>query len=167
MSDEECTLEFTGAVYLPATPLANLAAHSELTQTVFLARLSVSGNEEISQMGTFAAHIGVSDGNGGAMQWVDALVDTGATFTVLPDSVLREQVGVHPEETMEFTLADGRKAQFGVGEARLSVEGRHATSRVVFGEEDQYLVGATTLQVLGLIPDTTNHTLIPAPKLPI
>lgn len=118
-------------------------------------------------MGTFAAHIGVSDGNGGAKRWVDALVDTGATFTVLPDSVLREQVGVHPEETMEFTLADGRKAQFGVGEARLSVEGREATSRVVFGEEDQYLVGATTLQVLGLIPDTTNHKLIPAPRLPI
>ena len=118
-------------------------------------------------MGTFAAQIGVSDGNGGATQWVDALVDTGATFTVLPDSVLREQVGVHPEETMEFTLADGSKTQFPVGEARLSVEGRQATSRVVFGEEDQYLVGATTLQVLGLIPDTTNHKLVPAPKLPI
>ncbi len=118
-------------------------------------------------MGTFPAQIGVSDGNGGATQWVDALVDTGATFTVLPDSVLRGQVGVHPEEAMEFTLADGRKAQFGVGEARLSVEGREATSRVVFGEEDQYLVGATTLQVLGLIPDTANHKLIPAPRLPI
>ena len=74
---------------------------------------------------------------------------------------------MHPEETMEFTLADGRKAQFPVGEARLSVGGRQATSRVVFGEEDQYLVGATTLQVLGLIPDSTNHKLIPAPKLPI
>ncbi len=118
-------------------------------------------------MGTFAAHIGVSDGNGGATQWVDALVDTGATFTVLPDSVLRERIGVQPEQCMEFTLADGRKTQFPVGEARLSIEGREATNRVVFGEEDQYLIGATTLQVLGLIPDTTNHKLIPAPKLPI
>ena len=118
-------------------------------------------------MGTFAAHIGVSDGNGGATQWVDALVDTGATFTVLPDSVLRERIGVQPEQCMEFTLADGRKTQFPVGEARLSIKGREATNRVVFGEEDQYLIGATTLQVLGLIPDTTNHKLIPAPKLPI
>ena len=118
-------------------------------------------------MGTFAAHIGVSDGNGGYTQWVDALVGTGATFTVLSDYVLREQVGVQPEGTMEFTLADGRKALFPVGEARLSVEGREATSRVVFDEEGQYLVGATMLQVLGLIPDTTNHKLVPAPKLPI
>ena len=38
---------------------------------------------------------------------------------------------------------------------------------MVFGEEGQYLAGATTLQVLGLIPDTTNHKLGPAPKLPI
>ena len=53
-----------------------------------------------------------------------------------------------------------------VGEARLTVEGREATNRVVFGEAGQYL-SATTLQVLGLIADTTNHKLIPAPKLPI
>ena len=116
-------------------------------------------------MGTFEARIGVSDGNGGTTRWVEALVDTGATYTVLPDSMLREQVGVEPREHLEFTFADGRLASLPVGEARLTVEGREATSRVVFGEAGQYLVGATTLQVLGLIPDTSNHALIPAPKL--
>ena len=116
-------------------------------------------------MGTFEARIGVSDGNGGPTRWVDALVDTGATYAVLPDSLLREHVGVQPKEHLEFTLADGRLVLLPVGEARLTIEGREATNRVVFGEAGQYLVGATTLQVLGLIPDTTNHTLIPAPKL--
>ena len=118
-------------------------------------------------MREFAAHVGVSDGGGGPTRWVDALVDTGATYTVLPDSVLRQQVGVEPKEHLEFTLADGRPVVLPVGEARLTVEGREATNRVVFGEAGQYLVGATTLQVLGLIADTTNHKLIPAPKLPI
>ena len=42
-----------------------------------------------------------------------------------------------------------------------------ATNRVVFGEEGQYLLGATTLQVFGLIPDTSRHELVPASKLPL
>ena len=116
-------------------------------------------------MGTFQVRIGVSDGNSGATQWVSALVDMGATYTVLPNSVLRDRVGVSPDEQMEFTFADGRRVLLPVGEARLYVEGKEATNRVVFGEEDQYLLGATTLQVLGLIPDTTRHRLIPSPKL--
>ena len=116
-------------------------------------------------MGTFTARIGVSNGNGGAAQWVEALVDTGATFTVLPDSVLRERVGVSPKGHMRFTFADGREALLPVGEAVLHIDGEEATNRVVFGEEDQYLLGATTLQVLGLIPDTRRHRLIHTPKL--
>ena len=116
-------------------------------------------------MGTFEVPIEVSNGNGGEPLQVDVLVDTGATFTVLPDSLLREGVGVQPKEDMEFTLADGSSKTLPVGEARLSVEGRDAPNPVVFGAEDQYLLGATALQVLGLIPDTTNHELIPAPKL--
>ena len=118
-------------------------------------------------MGTFTARIGVSNGNGGAAQWVEALVDTGATFTVLPDSVLRERVGVSPKGHMRFTFADGREALLPVGEAVLHIDGEEATNRVVFGEEDQYLLGATTLEVFGLIADTSRHELVPASKLPL
>ena len=115
-------------------------------------------------MGVFEARIGVSDGNGGATRWLSALVDTGATFTVLPAAVLRD-LGVEPKVVREFTLGDGRRTQLPIGSARIEAAGREDYSPVVFGEPDQYLVGATTLQVLGLIPDTTNHQLIPAPKL--
>ena len=118
-------------------------------------------------MGTFCARVGVSDGNGGATHWVEAAVDTGATYTVLPESLLQELVGVYPDGQMEFTYADGREALLPVGEARLTVEGRERPNVVVFGEEDQYLLGATTLQVFGLIADTSGHKLIPAPKLPL
>ena len=118
-------------------------------------------------MGTFVARIGVSDGNGGRPHWVAATVDTGATFTVLPDSLLRDVVGVEPDGHSLFTFGDGREALLPVGEAYLHVDGKQRHSTVVFGEENQYLLGATSLQGLGLITDTTNHRLIPAPKLTI
>lgn len=118
-------------------------------------------------MGIFTARMGVSDGNGGEPTWVEADVDTGATYTVLPDKMLREQVGVRPTERLTFTLADGSRVPLPVGEARLHVDGRERTSTVVFGSDNQYLLGATTLQVFGLIADTTDHRLIPAPRLTI
>ncbi len=118
-------------------------------------------------MGTFKARIGISNGNGGTPHWVEADVDTGSTYTVLPERLLREQVGIQPTGFRTFTLADGRRARLPIGEARLYVEDDVSTSRVVFGRENQYLLGATTLQVFGLIADTTNHRLIPAPRLTI
>lgn len=116
-------------------------------------------------MGVFEVEIGVQNGNGGPVELVTATVDTGATYTVLPDALLRERVGILPNITEDFTLGDGSVRRYGTGQALLSIEGREFVSRVVFGNEDQYLLGATTLQVFGLIPDTTNHRLIPAPKL--
>ena len=118
-------------------------------------------------MGEFTARVSVNDGNGGVTRSVDALVDTGATYAVLPRSILRDELGVEPVDEMEFTLADGRLVSLPVGDVYLTVENRTAPSRVVFGEDGQCLLGATTLQVLGLIPDTTNHQLIPAPMLRI
>ena len=118
-------------------------------------------------MGTFKARIGVSNGNGGTPHWVEADVDTGSTYTVLPERLLRDQVGVLPTEHATFTLADGRRTRLPTGEARLHIEGRELTNRVVFGSDNQYLLGATTLQVFGLIAGTTSHRLIPAPRLTI
>ena len=116
-------------------------------------------------MGQIEQHVEVSDGNGGRERTALALVDTGATHTVLPDSLLREQLGIEPKREEVFTFADGRTARLFMGEALIRVAGREATSPVVFGAEGQFLLGATTLQVLNLIPDTTHHELIPAPRL--
>ena len=115
-------------------------------------------------MGIFYARIGVSNGNGGATEWVNALVDTGATYSVLPASLLRDRVGVRPVTSQVFTFANGHQERLPVGEARFRYGNTEATSRVVFGEDGLYLLGATTLQMMGLIADTTEHQLIPAPK---
>ena len=116
-------------------------------------------------MGEFSVSVGVSDGNGGPVQYVSAKVDTGATWAVLPDSLLRERLRIKPRGSpVTFTLADNSKVTLPVGDARFYVEDFESYSPVVFGPEGKYLLGATTLQTLGLIPDTTNERLIPAPE---
>ena len=92
------------------------------------------------------------------------LVDTGATFSVLPASLL-EEMGISSDSEDEFTLANNEPKTYRVGEARFSVGDKERTSPVIFGDESTYLLGATSLQSLGLIPDTTNHQLVEAPKL--
>ncbi len=116
-------------------------------------------------MGTFKAQIGVSDGNGGPYHTVEALVDTGATWTVLPDSLLRELRILPEAEPKTFTYADGRRVVLPVGQACLSIEGKDTFNCVVFGADGQYLLGATTLQNFGLVADTTKHRLVPAGEL--
>lgn len=114
-------------------------------------------------MGTFATRIGVTDGNGGPTRWVEAMVDTGASHSVFPETLLREEIGIRPKRFEDFQIADGSQITLPVGEVRIVVEGREAYTPVVFGSENRYLLGATTLQVLGLFPDTSHHKLIPTP----
>ena len=53
-------------------------------------------------------------GNLAGTQWetIDALVDSGATFTVLPRPFL-DRIGVRPAGTEPFTLADDREQSAG------------------------------------------------------
>ena len=127
-------------------------------------------------MGAFEAKVAVGRDKSGPFREVTALVDTGATYSMLPSTLLRE-LGVEPSIEREFTLADGRKQRMGLGEVRFRIDpaevgnGNGAvdevTSRVVFGPEDRFLLGAVTLQTFGLIADTTHHKLIPSPELTI
>ena len=91
------------------------------------------------------------------------LVDTGAFFTVVPRDVL-SALRVRPirEETVQF--ADGRKARWKVGELRLEVDGRSVTTLVLFGKKGtQPLLGAYSLEGLGLSVDSRHRRLVPMP----
>ena len=112
-------------------------------------------------MGTFRVSIEVGDLEGRRWEAVEALVDTGASFTVIPASVLR-RLGVLPLERWPFELADGRGVEMEIGNARVRADGRTAPTLVVFGDETtEPLLGAHSLQGLLLAPDTINHRLIP------
>ena len=90
------------------------------------------------------------DGRGRAIR-VRFLVDTGAVYSVLPRRVWHA-LGLRPERTAEFTLADGSSISRGVSECRFTIAGMTATSPVVLGQaDDEPLLGAVTLETLGLI----------------
>ena len=89
------------------------------------------------------------------------LVDTGAVYTVLPENVWRA-LGLRGDRLAEFTLADGTTIRRDVSECRIQV-GRHgATSPVVLGgPDDAPLLGAVTLETLGLMVNPLTRELLP------
>ena len=118
-------------------------------------------------MGTFTIRIGIGNPEGGEFHWVNALVDTGASHSMMPASLLRQSLDLTPKEDLIFVLGDGREQRYGFAEALMKIEDRRMSCPVIFGPEDQYLLGATSLQIFNLIPDTTNHRLVPMPRLTI
>ena len=117
-------------------------------------------------MGLFRVDIEIAHQTAPVFHRVNPVVDTGAAYSMLPASLL-ERLGVSPFEGEEkwFTLADGSKRMYSMGEARFRVQGRERTTPVIFGPEGVYLLGAVSLQSFGLIADTTHHRLIPNPEL--
>ena len=89
------------------------------------------------------------------------LVDSGAVYSVLPRAEWRA-LGLKPERELDFVLADGTALTRGVSECTFELEGRRATSPVVLGEtEDEALLGAVTLETLGLMLNPLSRTLQP------
>ena len=89
------------------------------------------------------------------------LVDSGAVFTVLPERLWR-RLRLTPQRTAEFTLADGTTITRGVSECRFTVQGQTATSPVVLGGPgDAALLGAVTLETLGLMLNPLSRELLP------
>jgi predicted aspartyl protease len=89
------------------------------------------------------------------------LVDTGAVYTVLPERTWR-RLGLRSERTVDFTLADGTTISRGVSECRFELAGRAATSPVVLGQpDDGPLLGAVTLETLGLMVNPLTRRLVP------
>ena len=113
-------------------------------------------------MGTFRVNIDVSESRRARAERVEALVDTGATYTTLPSSLLRG-LGVPPITRLGFTLADGRRVERDVGEAYLRIGDLAFHSPVVFGNDDaDALLGAVTLQIFGLgVEDPLHERIAP------
>ena len=116
-------------------------------------------------MGTFNVPLGVGDIRASRFATVEAPVDTGATYSVLPSSLLRE-LEVEPHTRGEFILADGRREERDIGRAWVQIDGRREFTLVVFGDEGATpLLGAVTLDEFRLAPDPVAKRLIPVPGL--
>ncbi|MDP3063307.1 MAG: retroviral-like aspartic protease family protein [Chloroflexota bacterium] len=112
-------------------------------------------------MGTFSVSVQVGSVAGPTYQTVEALVDTGATYAVLPSNTLHS-LGIQPVERFPFELADDRVVEYEVGHARVRLDGRERIVLVVFGPESATpLLGATTLELFGLGADPVGQRLVP------
>ena len=116
-------------------------------------------------MGTFHWPLTVLSADGDREETVEALVDTGATYTSLPASMLA-RLGVVPQRHLEFELANGAIIEQAIGEARLRVDGVEATRVVVFGTDDAPpLLGADTLEGVTMAVDPVGKRLAPTRAL--
>ena len=118
-----------------------------------------------SEMGHFRVGVQVGHLTGERLVAVDALVDTGATFTWLPRDVL-EGLGVEPQEERPFVLADGREVRYPVAWIRISLGGRVQPTIVVFGERGaEPILGVVTLEEFLLAADPVHRRLVSVPGL--
>jgi len=91
------------------------------------------------------------------------LIDSGAFFSIVPKKVL-ENLNINPVERKEFTLADGSTVKRDVGVALFRYEDSVGGASVVFGEEgDHSLLGATTLESMGLAINPFKRELMKLP----
>ena len=92
---------------------------------------------------------------------VNFLIDSGAVYSLVPGSTLRK-LGIRPHRKVDFALADGTMITRQVGDAYFEFQGEGAAAPVIFGEkDDEPLLGATTLESIGLMLDPFKRRLIP------
>ena len=112
-------------------------------------------------MGTFNWPLRISDMDGQQSRDIEATVDTGAAYTTLPGRLLHE-MGIKPMAKRRFVLADGRRVDMDIGRAWVTIDGDSEVTLVVFGDDDApSLLGAYTLEGLGLAVDPTSQRLVP------
>ena len=96
---------------------------------------------------------------------VEFLIDSGAIYSVVPTALL-EKLGVKPLVEEEFRLANGEGIVRKKGIALFKYGGRIGGADVIFGEGgDSTLLGAFTLEALGLMLDPLKRELKPLPMV--
>lgn len=96
---------------------------------------------------------------------IEFLIDSGAIYSVVPSEVLG-RLGIQPLAEQEFRLANGMKITRKKGGALFRYGNRVGVSDVIFGEEgDSLLLGAFTLEALGLALDPLRRELRPLPMI--
>ena len=96
---------------------------------------------------------------------VRGLIDSGAIYSAIPTATL-ERLGIEPKGEQAFTLADGSTIRRKKGVALFRYGDRFGGADVIFGEDgDSALIGATTLEALGLAFNPLARELYPLPMM--
>jgi predicted aspartyl protease len=123
-----------------------------------------AAEDNMTDMGTFRTAISIENvaRRGELRTLADVLVDTGSEYTWAPREVL-VALGIAPERTQRFVVADGRAIEREMGFAIVHAAGTFAPDFVVFAEPgDLVLLGARSLEGLNLRIDPMRKILIDA-----
>jgi len=116
-----------------------------------------------SEVGHVRVAVQIGNRAGGRFQPIEALVDTGATYSWVPRDVL-ERLAVVPEDEWPFVLADGREVRYPVAWINIRLGARAQPTIVVFGDQgSEPILGVVTLEEFRLAVDPVNHRLISVP----
>lgn len=118
----------------------------------------------VSDTGTFRTTILIesTERRGNMRSIDDALVDTGSEYTWVPADVLTS-LGIRPERTQRFIVADGRRLERPLGIAIVHAAGAIAPDFIVFAEPgDMTILGARSLEGLNVRVDSQRKQLVPA-----
>jgi clan AA aspartic protease len=100
-------------------------------------------------------------GPNNAQSPVRFLVDSGATYSLLPHDVWRA-IDLQPKRQQAFTLADGTVVTRQISECRIALPQGEGYTTVILGEPgDEALLGAYTLGGFGLMLNPFDRTLQP------
>src|SRR5712671_2703096 len=90
---------------------------------------------------------------------LEFLVDSGATYTLLPYDVW-QAIGLASKRSLSFVLADGSSVERQVSECHLALSMGEGHSPAILGEPgDDALLGVVTLENMGLVFNPFNRTL--------
>ena len=112
-------------------------------------------------MGTFHATIEIGHAQAREFHQIEALVDTGATYLLVPRDVLT-YLGYQPMESRPFTMADGRIVDYDVGVVSLKINDLAIRVVCVFGDPgSEPLLGVVALESFLLGVDPVGERLVP------
>lgn len=104
---------------------------------------------------------GLLTGPTGKQASVNFLVDSGATYTLVPAEDV-QALGLQPKRSVTFSLADGTTIERRISECHLSLPQGERHTPVILGEPgDEALLGAITLEEFGLVLHPFNRKLQP------
>ena len=96
---------------------------------------------------------------------VEFLIDSGAIYSFVPREVL-SRLGIAPYTRQAFRLADASLIERDRGDAVYFYKDLRGAAPVIFGEPgDAALLGAVTLESLGLALDFVHRDLVPLPMV--
>jgi predicted aspartyl protease len=96
---------------------------------------------------------------------IELLVDTGATYTLLPGEVVRH-LGLATPWRRTAMLASGEDVTYAMGHVLLRLNGEEMPTIFLAGPlACQGLIGAVTLEEFALATDPVHQRLVPVPRV--